>query len=75
MPEVGKTSLKQTSEFKLAVKTCLIKGQNQLAIALAIHETSITKGHYPGESIGKGLNYDKIQATVSKCKKTLNNQK
>ena len=44
MPEVGKTSLKQTPEFRLAVRTCLIKGHHtQIAIALAIHETAIAE--------------------------------
>jgi hypothetical protein len=44
VPEVGKTSLKQTPEFRLAVRTCLIKGHHtQIAIALAIHDTAIAE--------------------------------
>ena len=75
VPEVGKTNLKQTTEFKLAVETCLTNGYTQVAIALAIHDSSIARGHYPGDNKGKGLNYDKIKGAVCSCKKPSDNQK
>jgi hypothetical protein len=61
--EVGKTALKQTPKFRLAVRTCLTKGHTQIANALAIHDTAIAEG-YPGECRGKGLNFEKINSTV-----------
>ena len=65
----GQTSLKQTPEFRLAVRTCLTKGhaQIEIAIALAIHDTAIAEG-YPGECRGKGLNFEKINSTINNCK-------
>ena len=70
---MGKTNLKQTSEFKLAVETCLTNGHAQVVIALAIHDTS-ANGHYPGEQKGKGLNYEKIQKYISSFKRSLDNK-
>ena len=75
VPEVGKTNLKQTSEFKLAVETCLTNGHAQVVIALAIYDTSIANGHYPGERKGKGQNYEKIQNYISSFKRSLDNKK
>ena len=75
MPEVGKTTLKQTPAFRQAVNTCLIEGHAPVAIALAIHGTAIAKGHYPGECMGVGMNYDKITSTVYNCNRALQKQK
>jgi len=72
--EVGKTNLRQTPEFKLAVKTCLTQGCDPLEIALAIHDIAIADDRYPDECLGKGPNYKKIQGTVYSCKKSLQNQ-
>ena len=68
MLEVGKTTLKQTPQFREAVKTCLTEGYAPLAIASAIHKIAIDDGHYSSECMGVGLNYEKIQATVSNLK-------
>ncbi len=73
--EVGKTTLKQTPQFREAVKTCLTEGYAPLAIATAIHKTAIDDGHYSSECMGVGLNYDKIQSAVTNCKRPLHNKK
>jgi len=75
MPKEGKTNIKQTPEFKQAVNSCLTKGYATKAIALVIHKTAIDDGCYPGESRGKGLNYEKIQATVASYKRSLERNK
>ena len=61
--EAGKIYLKQTPEFKLAVKTCLTQGR-PLEIALAIHKIAIDDGRYPGDCMGVGMNYEKIYKQV-----------
>ena len=71
--EVGKTNLRQTTEFKLAVKTCLTQGHAPLEIALAIHDKAIADDHYPGDRRGMGPNYDKIYCCVNSYR-TLQNQ-
>ena len=71
MPEAGNTNIKQTPEFKQAVISCLTKGYATKAIALVIHKTAIDDGCYPGESRGKGLNYEKIHAAVTSYKRSL----
>jgi len=73
VPEVGKTTLKQTPEFKQAVISCLTKGYATKAIASAIHDKAINDGRYPGDSMGVGMNYDKIYMSVYDCKKALQN--
>jgi len=67
----SKTNIKQTPEFKQAVISCLTKGYATKAIALVIHKTATDDGCYPGESRGKGLNYEKIQAAVASYKRSL----
>ena len=69
MLEAGKTTLKQTPEFREAVKTCLTKGYTPVAIASAIHKIAIDDGRYPGESMGVGMDYEKIYRSVHNCKK------
>ena len=73
-PEAGKTTIRQTPQFREAVKTCLTEGCAPLAIALAIHDKAINDGHYSGESRGKGMNYETIVSRVYTCKKALQNQ-
>ena len=70
----GKTSLRQTPDFKQAVKTCLINGHAPIAIARAIHKIAIDDDRYPGECMGEGLNYSKIMATITNYNKSRNNE-
>ena len=67
----GKKILRQTPDFRQAVKTCLINGHAPIAIARAIHEVAIADDRCPGECMGEGLNYSKIIATINGCKNAL----
>ena len=75
VPKAGKTTLRQTSQFREAVKTCLTEGYAPLAIASAIHKIEIDDGRYSSECMGVGRNYEKIYGCVYNCNSALQNQK
>jgi hypothetical protein len=59
VPEVGRTFLKQTLDFKEAVEECLRRGHETVQIA-----TCINFGRYNSDQ--KDENYDKITSVVNR---------
>ena len=64
MPEVGKTFLKQTLDFKEAAEECLTRGCEAIQIAACINY-----GRYNSDQ--KDLMYEKILNVVSRYRRAL----
>jgi hypothetical protein len=67
-PEVGKTFLKQTPDFKEAVEECLRRGHETVQIALCINF-----GRYKSDQ--KDRMYDKTSSFVNKHRAAWNKNK